>query len=248
MKRFSRGIYLTSGTFILLLSIVVVKRLHTFTFAVERYSLLIDKHFSESMHASIVAFLHERDDVKIMKPSDMFTCLRQQFPSIKSIAVDYNASKVLDITIKAAQPVLGLNDQNVLTENGCIVERHLFEKNYIASLNTVNVGDKALAEKQLSESFQEYVRCLPVHFFDQYKVSWLSEREVWLQDKNQKKFSLLCSAEVIPNKQMMDYADHIKESLMQRGAFAQQGTRKWIADMRFANQIVVFSGKGGPRG
>ncbi len=94
-------------------------------------------------------------------------------------------------------------------------------------------------------AMRQYAQEASPELFSAFEVCWNNEHEVWLHDKQHKKFSLLCNAATIPDQKMVRYGNCIKQSLEQRNLFAQARKHQWVADMRFADQIVVFLDRGG---
>jgi len=83
-------------------------------------------------------------------------------------------------------------------------------------------------------------RCMKEKIFDRYTLCWVNEHELYFGDMDDDSFSLLCDAASLPHTTSLALYDQVKQSAKSNVRMK----KKWIADVRFENQIIVYGDRG----
>jgi hypothetical protein len=169
--------------------------------------------------------------------------VQERFPFIKSFSLSYLPG-VTCCSLKSRKPFCLINDVLVLTDDGILVTKNVFEPLVVAPLRTAYVDHVAIQKEHAICGFQECIAQLPTAILDVYDVMWYDRLHAQLRDKKEKKFSILFDVNTLPNEHILKQCKGIKDELVERNLY-QQSRRLWFADIRFAKQIIVFEDKGG---
>ena len=169
----------------------------------------------------------------------MSELLVKAFPCIESISIEQSPSCRIHYSIESINPVIGINTDWTLTSDGRLLSKHCFADHVVNSLHALRVPSC-----YISPALRDTVGSLPYDLLAAYDVSWVSDQEVYVTDKNQSGFSLLCSAQSLPTLKHLDRWQKIKTELVSNDSIEnrtkKKGSSHWIADMRFKNQIIVY--------
>jgi len=172
--------------------------------------------------------------------------LLQQFPCIDSFEVEKNPSGIIACTIATSAPVLNINSQWVLTENGHLARATDFIPSLICDLHSITMPVCAI-----TDAFRACMADLPGYIYESYTIVWLNDQEVLLYDRAQPLFAIRFDSSMKLDKTILHSCNSIKNDMDQRGLFVQGRGKKpmpCIADVRFKNQIVISWGMGGSYG
>lgn len=213
----------------------------------------VDPLLSAQTQKNIDQFTKEKNSQKIPTYKDFVQILVQQFPYIKSIEIEKNASGLLSYTYESAAPIIAINQDMVLTDGGILVLKNNFAEHTIASLHTITVPSGFISPALLNgiASFTD-------DFLNTYDICWKSDQEIILKDKLHAGFTVLCDADSILDVSVLQKCTTIKHELIDKGSLAspalahndavtkKKAPKSWIADIRFKNQIIVSSELGSP--
>lgn len=171
--------------------------------------------------------------------------LKNEFPFIDSISILCAADGIGRMAITAHDPAYLVNNKYVLTNNGLLFEKTVFESSAYAKLPTACVNEQSLHDQATIERVQTCLAGLPNDFFESYEINWCDETCLQLQDKREPNFTIVCEDDYVPGSFVLQKCNAIKEQLTQRGAFSSKKKKMWVADIRFGDQIIVSAREGG---
>ncbi len=165
------------------------------------------------------------------------------FPVIKSVECTHFPPHVALIAITAFEPLVRINEDRLLIENQslCAADYYAIYKNN--SLQKITVA-APLASSVSASIMNAMKECLAEKIFDHYTVYLAHEHAWYLHDGEDALFTLCCDAASLPIDNLKTAYIRLKNEIKKRGP-AQV---KWIADMRFHDQIILSRDKGGRYG
>lgn len=170
--------------------------------------------------------------------------LFSQFPSITAYELEKNASGVLACSVEAATPVLSINHSWVLTDNGRLAPATDFSSGVTQPLRNITMPQFCV-----TDAFCSCVKNLSPQLFQAYTIVWLNDEEAMLYDQAQPNFAIRFNALTLPQDSVLEQCAVIKSDLEARGVFGsgKKKPQRWIADIRFKNQIVISANAGDER-
>jgi hypothetical protein len=219
-----------------------IKKTHAVLFSVHGCSVTIDPILSHQTHQQITDFFNKNEELQDVSLKDIVAAVQKKFFCVESVAVKRCASGSLDIGISAVKPLCNINSDKVLVVNGTIFANDVFTDSSREKLDTLFVRLEQEELDKVREKLRKFTQKLIPSIYSQYDVVWFNEREVRLIDKKDSWFVTVCNAYKVPNEQSLAYINRIKQDI-----FPKKGRKniRWVADMRFNDQIIVSSGKGG---
>lgn len=216
--------------------------LHT-ALAIRYITFSFDPQLSQSMCNAI------KERVTLFQAHGMYNldAIIEQLPNffvaIKSLEIEQFPQHMALLTIKAFDPIVRVNDDRLLMENQAILPAGYYAHSTIASLQKIMVASPILSS--MSPSIMTAMkRCLAEKIFDHYTVYLVSEHEWYLEDAKDPLFTLCCNASSLP-VDMLHMAYNRLKNQIKKGEVSK---KKWIADMRFHDQIILSMNKGGRYG
>jgi hypothetical protein len=168
----------------------------------------------------------------------------QYFPFIKSFTMQCIPGAMC-CSFKTRKPFCLVNNNLVLTTDGVLVGKEVFESQVLEGLKTAYVSEIAIQKEYELGAFQACMSQLPASVLNGYDLVWHDAITASLRDKEQKNFSIFFNAETLPTLPVLADCNVIKKNLIENNLMQQK--KSWIADIRFTNQIIVFEDKGGRR-
>jgi len=234
--------------FVIVLSIffaVSVKKLSDHIFSIDGFSCKIDNTISQAQACKIISFLHRQKDLKRWSLQNISEKIKTEFPFIQSVVSSRKASGILDLRLGAVVPIFFVNKMFVLVREGGLFENSFFSKQAIANLACVQVN---LQDFTLADSCKKMLKKLPTSCFEQYDLVWESGTKSWLKDKKNNLFAIVFNDTCVVNEKILSACRRLKNNLQERGVFTVKKPKRWVADVRFKDQIIVFSDRGGGDG
>jgi len=81
---------------------------------------------------------------------------------------------------------------------------------------------------------------LPKESYEQYNIILKSETKNYMHDKSNKKFSILFNSLYVPNKKILYACNQLKQKFEGKNRYKSKKVKRWYADVRFKNQIVLY--------
>lgn len=239
MKRFEKvARYSLFFIALTVVSVVSLKKITARLFAVEQVAFSLDPRVTHDCQQQVRASVDEYKANHAVYAPDVISLLQQQFPWIQSIAISYVPNNVMQVVIRAHEPVCMINHAQVLLMSGSSVEPLVYNQAALASLPQVTVAG-ALED---SSMLRALLQRIPADLLSSYDLEWVHETKVVLHDKQQRNFAIVCDSERLPDDALLSRCNTIKHDLEKKGTFTSSTKKYWAADVRFENQIVVSGG------
>jgi len=211
-------------------------------------SFSFDHNFSRAMQLEMKSFI---DDTykKNKKPSNLLSLIEQKFSSIRSIIIDMNNPEQLHFTIQSYQPLFLLNDSFVVCKQGQLFEKNIFAHDVINALRNIKY-DGSFHKKDI-ERLMKFITSLSDPILQDFSIRWLGKHNVWLDQKQGKDLSLLVGYALLPKNKDIAECRKLRGQIVDKPCKDKQGKPcqqniTWVCDLRFDQQIVLFStNKGG---
>ncbi len=195
------------------------------------YVHAIDNYLSESTAQNIEQFVHEQ---LAKKPSltHMAKALKEQFNYLDTIAIHHKMPGIAYASISSCKPLLRINNELVLTNNGLITDGTIFSESPRVNLKVI---DHANINNQI-EHFIAAINNFHPTIWTDYYIEWHDHAAVYLYDSHESNFCILAHAEMLIDQKLLTFLSSVKKILNKKKSKNQRG---WIADVRFKNQIIV---------
>jgi hypothetical protein len=252
MKRIAYTTYAWCATSIISVStlIFMARATHAHLFTINNYTLSIDSRLTTETHTAIANTVTAYLQLTQQNPANLPALadqLQMQFNCIQSIDIARAPSKYAHIEVHAHTPYVRFeNNENqyIASTNGIIMPCALFKTNITDGLRTIKIALNVDAHK-LPDTCMQFMQQLPLTIFETYIFNWHNQYHIELNKKNNPTFSLLLSHHSILTASLMNYCNMLYEHLENNGAFAEKKKKHWIADVRFKDQIILSTHKGG---
>ena len=230
------------------------KKFASYFLRVESFSCKMDKAISQLHACEIIAFLNVDKKIRALSLSVIAMKLKDKFLIIQDVDLVKSASGILHVGIKVMAPKFVINRGHVLSTDGVLFDKSLFSISAVAGcpaiglkgLDFVATGSKVA--DQFPKSCNAMLHRLPAGCFDIYDIVWERETKSWLFEKDNKKFAILFNDFRVPDKKLLAACAKLKNDLESKGCFSCKCIGRWIADVRFKDQIVVSKDIGGGDG
>lgn len=175
---------------------------------------------------------------------DLSQRIVKTFPCIKSVFFERIPPHSLKIHLAAYQPVCTLPDSLLLLEDGHVSELAFYPQAVVKTMPAICLDVNSFSKHELA-SIVHYVQQVPRELFNLYDVCFMRPNELICTFKEQKKFRLYARLQTVFDIAVLKQVAGVYEQLSQRGVFKKRDGKQWVADVRFARQVVVRSEIGG---
>ena len=222
---------------------IVVHTVYRSVCAVQYVTYAFDQTLSPELQREIVAQVALFENDGSYNPRTILETITQQFPCVQSVAVHCRASNTALVEVAAHDPMVRINGTHVLTDSKMIIPDRSYALYVIDALPSFSMA--AVLPDECSDRMMDAVRsCIKDRIFEQYTLSWVNEHELYFHDMNDPSFSMLCDAVSLPTHSTLISYEQLKNSIKNR----KSATNRWVADLRFDDQIIVSGDKGGRDG
>lgn len=233
MKGIKYACFAGIGTVSLLMIAVAYLVIVSYFFVVTHCTFIFDHFPAQHIRQSIISFSNERFLKKsFLKANPVL--IQQQFPMIKSVRLDYRDNGLMFCRIRTIDPVLIINNTLCLSDNGELYDKQIFSTKKLADIPSITI--QSSENIALCTHFKEYIKRIPLNFFEQFTITWLDHTRILLQDKLWSRCILVAHYQTDFNDIFLQNYTTIKQEIAQR-VLSQK--KKWIVDVRFKNQIIV---------
>lgn len=210
-------------------------------FAVRGFSYSFDTMISPEIQQII------KDQVSLFRHNDAYnpsTVIEtiSSFPCVRSVSLHCRASHTADVVVEAYDPIVCINTSHVLTLAKTIIPASsyaLYVINRLPSMAMRSVLPEYCSDRMMSAMKQ----CINDRIFDRYTLSWVNEHELYFKDLDDPTFSVLCDASSLPTHAALLSYEQVKKNIQKRNSMS-----RWVADLRFRDQIIVSRDQGGGYG
>lgn len=213
-------------------------------FGVQSYHLKIDDRIVPSLNAQLAAHIQTLPSGVRVAPDLSAQAIQKQFPWVKSVSLFRIPTKIMQVAVAVDEPQVKIN-AFIITDHLRVLPVSTFIPSALSALPSLQVTFLN-AESNIPPAFIPHAQTFTDERFSPYTLTWIDEFQARLTDKEQPQFTILFNAHSIPDTAMFAHCSSIKKLLEERGSFAgrHKGTR-WVADVRFERQVILFSEKGG---
>lgn len=226
--------------------VVLCNVIATYLFSVHSYSCLFDSKTSYCYQNEIFNFINSTKVFKRASLSSISKKIVNQFRAIKHIELTQLPTSILQVKMEVFDPQFIVNNAYIVSKNGNVFERKFFSQRAIDSCFPVVVTtEKNKNVKTIPETCKQMIFCLPKQSFEQYKIVWESETKSYMVDKKQDDFVIIFNDTHVPDNDILSTCALLKNKLKMSKVFLKKRNTRWVADVRFKDQIVLFSEKRG---
>lgn len=221
----------------------------TYLFAIKRYELRVDHRIVPELNEQLSAHVKSLPlgirSWSALKAQD----IQKQFPWIKSVSFFRVPNQTMRVAVAIDEPVIKVNEA-ILTSSQ-VFPASTFTQIQIVGLPTLNVDFPSATDRaEIPSAFIPHAKTFSSELFAPYAITWIDEYTARLIDKEQPNFVIQFNAQKIPDAALFSHCASIKKILQERGSFeGRKKQARWIADIRFERQVILFSeNKGVARG
>ena len=221
-------------------------------FNTNHYTISIDDRISPDIQKNITHTIHdyciisEKNTQKKINFVTLADQLQENFNCIESVELQHAPDNYAHLEIHAHTPYFNVRNKNsieVATHSGLILPCASFTNKTIDGLRTIAVADH-IDSAQLPIVCMHSIKKIPEVIFDEYTFVWHNNTYIELCKKNNPSFSLLLSEESKLNITLINYCNVLYNQLHTSGAFIEKKKKRWIADVRFKDQIIMYTRRG----
>jgi len=252
MKGAVRDVKAINAIILLFLSIFLVEKLSHYVFSVDGYAFEFEDACSQLHKSEIITFINENKAFKRLSLKSIARKMKEQFPSIQSVQSFYSSSSILRFRIALCKPAVLVNDSYVISENKILLDKTIFSENKVKDCPAIEIKniqrsdeDSLCLSKKITEKCKKMIFDLPAECFNEYDIVRESETKSVMCHKKQGNFSVWFNDSKVPDNKVLIVCGLLKNKLTEQGEFSRRYPRRWIADVRFDDQVILYMERGG---
>lgn len=223
---------------ILVLSFFKIQNFCSNALISDYYSFSFDPILAKDLTNSIAKYSNQ--NLKNNSPEILFKAIKNEFPVVNSISILRNSYTSIKIKVDAEIPNYKINDDLILTSQFQLLETNCFSQSYIDSLESISVQfDKSNKPLNIELEFIKFISEFPKNLLTDFKINYNKKNEIFLTSKEDQQFLILTKYDKIPNSKIVEQCKRIKNEKN------IQSNKKFIADLRFNDQVMVSIIQGG---
>jgi len=203
----------------------------------------IDKLFCRAQRLEIKAFIDAAYQ-KNKNPSSLLPAIEHHFSQIKSIVIDMHNPESLHFTIQAFQPICLVNDQMVICQYGKLFDKKIFDWSVLKKLENISFAG-TLSDKN-SRRIVDFFNTMPIAVTQEFSIRWIDKDAIWLDSKVDKNFSLMIGLDIVIQPEDIAQCKRLVGAMQEQSYTDRRGKivkkiERWVCDLRFDRQIILFS-------
>ncbi len=159
------------------------------------------------------------------------------WPTIESISVRLSANKTNTLYLSATSLLCRINEQSVLLANGHIVPAIYYDEKTLQKIPRIKI--QTYKNERSLPRLQNLISKLDYTVFDSFVVSYYHPNWVQFAPKETDYFSIVCTDGQSLDQKTIHQCLQLKNNLEKKGKL--HAGNHWIADVRFENQIIVYT-------
>lgn len=235
MKTQKKILYIVSIV-ILILTVFQFKKFYSNIKTSDKYFIICDPIFSESLSADIKKFINS--DLKKKFPQDFTTLLQKKFPIVESVIIKRKNPDFLIIILNSCVPIYKINNTLVITKNEKLLPLTNFLPQVTENLENIDIHELS---GDLSDDLKLFIKKLNPEIPQDYNITWKNKNYITLKDKTANLVIVFEHNQIITKKLIKNCRNIFREKLKDLN---KANDKQIIADLRFANQIVISLVKG----
>jgi hypothetical protein len=208
----------------------------SYFFIIKQCSFVFDACFSETLQYAVTQKI--RDEL-LQKPFGLISCdvVQKEFPAVAVIGTQYQQGGNVYCQVQAFCPLICVNEEYVMMENGELQNVANFVPALIKELPSIIIQQEGMP--QLSDFFKQYVKKIPLSFYKLFSITWVDHTFIAFHDKAHRALSMVVHHETECNERLLCRYEQIKQQILKQRLYDK---KKWRIDMRFKNHSVVAQG------
>jgi hypothetical protein len=208
----------------------------------------IDHYLSQSIKIEIQSFI-DTAYKKNKSPSILLPQISSSFPAIRSIIIDMQNPKFLNFSIQSYNPMFLLNDEHVICQYGKIFNKSIFSQNELAKLQ--NIDFKEAPHEKNIKLLIIFFKSLQNYIVQNFSIQWVDKHTILLHQKKDPYLYFLVGYDTTLTSNDIGKCQNLRGQISDTPCKDKRGkscghSKTWVCDLRFAEQIVLFStNKGG---
>ncbi len=207
-------------------------------------TFVVDHIFSHAIQLEIKDFI-DLAYKKSKSPKNILPKIESHFLAIKSVVIDMQNPEILKFTIQAYQPIFLLNNEHVVCEQGKLLSKMMFDPKVLIKLENVVFEGVPIPKSvhRLTAFFESLTNYAVVQDFS---VRWIDKHAIWLDQKQGRDLSLLVGYDLVPTQHDVAQCRNLRGQIVDKPCKDKRGkpcknNSSWVCDLRFDQQIVLFS-------
>jgi hypothetical protein len=214
-------------------------------FGITQYDLQVDDRIVPNLNAQLFAYIQDLPCGIRVAPDISAQEIQKQFPWIQSVSFFRIPTKTMRVAVTIGEPQVRVNAA-IVTDHLHVLPACTFVPTALTQIPALHVNFHNVNRAEVPQAFIPHAKTFTDERFKPYIISWIDEYRARLTDKEQPQFNILFNTHSIPDAATFAHCAVIKKQLEERGSFSgRQKEARWVADVRFDRQVIVFSEKGG---
>ncbi len=210
-------------------------------YTLDKATIRFDPLFSQTFCAQVVSWLEQNGQ---SSNEHVYRELKKEFSGIVAIDARQRIAGKPTVIVKAACPFMRLNTEWILATDTAIVPQAYFDQEAIGHIPTMNVRNFNEHSTQFAQSARmNTVRAIISDLIDQFDVTWIDETRIWFKDKTVPSWNIVTDVYHIPHDEALKRYQSVIKAMNGKSSRGKK-VQSWVADMRFADQIIVYGTKG----
>lgn len=206
----------------------------------------VDNYLSQTARDEITTYCtsHKNSFTK-----DILEQLIQRFPSVKSVRALHTPPDLIELSCISHAPRLLINNELVLVGDETVVPKAQIRAECRANLASLSLDEIPFTPSDkggtLPLSVTSAINKLPHDLFEAYRVHWHSATDLQLSPLQAPDQSIKITAQTNVTDELLATCLMLIERHKSAHKTRSKLTPAWVADARFANQIVIYRIPGG---
>lgn len=168
------------------------------------------------------------------------TQIKNNYSYIESVKIDYYQAHTASVTVEAKNPWILINNKQVMMTDGTLCAPYLFNEQSIRNCFTVCVSSD---DNSLFAYVYEWAKKVDPVLLRAYSVTWYDITHIELCHISDNQFTIIASHDRPIDLTILNQCQYIKKT--HKANITNTLYNHLIADIRFANQIIIFAKKRG---
>jgi hypothetical protein len=214
-------------------------------FSIHRYATSLDPLLSPETHTALITHIEKIPIKADVTKKQRVQKILSEFPYVESVVLTLIAPGILHYEIAAAQPLIVLNNEYVLTNTARVFPMHIFSSHSVKLLPTMQVKKlENMSESEL-HALVDVAHNIRSLLAWHYTITCLDQFRFHFIDKKDPSFSILADAHSIPTRELLQRCMRCKQKITQEPSKHKKVPTRWVADVRFNNQIIFYQEREG---
>ncbi len=201
------------------------------------FTIIYDPVYSSLSHQNINALLESSliSSLSGQRCAD----LKKMIPACAALRVRYRYGSKIVVQVVAMRPLMSINREHIIFENGMIYHHSLFKTCIFDTLPFITASSPGLKLLQDDSKISLHLAQISPSFFEYYSLEWDNPENLWLHDKKNNNFHIHACGDQVWSDELWHACKQLAETHVPQLIKKGTPTQSIIADIRFKNQIVI---------